>query len=205
MAVDDFLAAALLIAREEGGISWEERAVARGWVPGGERGAQGDVAEKLAHARCDCLEKHRPDLAAAAAAAAEAAAAALAADGGLAQGRDGRWRLEEVVKEAGRERRGRWGRWAGGGGAGADERRKGEEGARGKVSVPPVTLEVPSPTLERPGGVAAAPSAPVAAAAAPAAAAVLAAVADSPVEGGVALQGAAGRGQKLPPVPRSKL
>jgi hypothetical protein len=171
-AVDDWLAAALGLAAEEGAaaFSWQERAAALGWAP---PEAGGDVATALAAARCDCLQRHHPGLAAAraaadasAAAAAAVAAAAAAGKGagagvGSGGGADKRWRLEEVLRapvpsdSKGLGLLGVWTSLAGmagmAGWRGQEEGGGGNDnGERGRrVAVPSVTLEVPSPTLEQ--------------------------------------------------------
>lgn len=171
-AVDDWLACALVVASEGGSVSWEERAAAAGWESPLRPLGGGDVAEQLAHARCNCLQRRMPELAAAQAAAAAPAAggsgAAAAGSAGVAPGSDRRWRLDEVVGARGQPlaaglRGGRWGLL--GGGPGASAAAKGRSGANGadRVAVPPTTLEVPSPTLDRrlavPANLSAAPAA----------------------------------------------
>jgi hypothetical protein len=187
-AVDDWLAAALSLAGEEGAaaFSWEERAAALGWAPPEGRG---DAASVMAAARCDCLARNYPGLAAsraaADAAAADAAAAAAAASkasaAGGGSGGDKRWRLEDVLKgaPAAPESRGLgllgvWTSLAGmagrrGAPAATDGRDAGDSVARASraVAVPSATLEVLSPTLERRPRTAAVGSGAAAAAAPP--------------------------------------
>jgi hypothetical protein len=163
LAVDDWMAAALGLAKESGGASWEERAMELGWKP---ESAQRDVAAALAHARCDCLAKHMPELAAAQGAAATAAATSGGASDGssgiqgtIAAGgaqrqhsvrsgshQDRRWRLEEVLGRQLGGRAGQRGNHDAGKGASGG---KGAQDGSSKVGVPPMTLEVPSPTLDR--------------------------------------------------------
>ncbi|KAI8475440.1 MAG: Alpha/Beta hydrolase protein [Monoraphidium minutum] len=162
LAVDDWLAAALDIARRGGGASWEEHAAALGWAP--PRGGR-DVSEALTGARCDCLARHLPELAAAAEAA-EAAIGGVGGGGGTgggaqapgarrpAPGGGQRWRLEEVVGSGrgaaagGALRSGVW-RWLGGGGGGGSGGGGGAGAGASRLSVPSTTLEVPSPTLDK--------------------------------------------------------
>lgn len=167
LAVDDFLASALELAEADGGCSWEERAVQRGWVPPDDR-QQRDTAF-FAHARCNCLARHWPDIAAEQEAASSASVATGPSGrvGGKVAG-DGRWRLDDILKEPpppgwASKWLGLGGGSSGGSGSGFNEpsksgrgRRKGSnpsdcrDGSTRAIAVPSVTLEVPSPTLEQP-------------------------------------------------------
>ncbi|GBF97751.1 hypothetical protein Rsub_10915 [Raphidocelis subcapitata] len=151
-AVDDWLASALDLAAEPGarGASWEARAAALGWEP---PPGESHTVGALTGARCNCLERTRPDVVAARAAAA-AAPSAGGGRGAPAAAEDlRRWRLEDVLRRPpppGTQRSvARWLALLGRGGKDAGAGAVAADGEAARVAVPSVTLEVPSPTLDR--------------------------------------------------------